>query len=252
MSDRAAGAGSSVGQHASGGLRKPGLVIFDCDGVLVDSEGISMRELTGAIADVGGMLSESQVHEAFAGMSLAAIEAGVMAHLGRPTPDGWMERFLATRAAAFERELQPIDGAAETVEAVRALGWETCVGSQGRPEKMAQTLRVSGLQDLFPPDRIFSATMVEHGKPAPDLFLYAAATCGFERAACVVVEDSATGVTAALAAEMRTLAYTGGDDVRAARLEQLGAEPLADLRELPARLSSRGRVARRTRGRAPL
>ncbi len=215
-----------------------GLVIFDCDGVLVDSEGISMRELTHAIAGIGGMLSEAQVHGAFAGMSLAAIEQGVVAHLGRPTPAGWMEGFLTTRVAAFERELRPVAGAAETVEAVRALGCETCVASQGRPEKMAQTLRVTGLQELFPAQRIFSATMVEHGKPAPDLFLHAAAACGFAPEACVVVEDSVTGVRAARAAEMRTIAYTAHDDALAARLAPLGAERLDDLRDLPARLAA--------------
>jgi beta-phosphoglucomutase-like phosphatase (HAD superfamily) len=215
-----------------------GLVIFDCDGVLVDSMGIDMRELTRAIAREGASLSEREVHDAFHGMALPDIERGVKRRLGRALPDGWLDRYLADRAAAFERELTPIDGAAQAVEAVRAIGWETCVGSQGGPQKMEQTLRITGLQRLFPPERIFSATMVERGKPAPDLYLHAAAVCGFAPADCVVVEDSVTGVTAARAAEMRTLAYVDGDAARAERLAALGAEVFHDMRDLPRLLAA--------------
>lgn len=214
-----------------------GLVIFDCDGVLVDSEGISMRELTRAIAREGGTLSRPAVEERFVGLSLADVVAGVEEHLDRAVPEGWLDAFLAERAEAFERELLPVPGAAEAVEGVRALGWETCVASGGRMEKMAQTLRVTGLHDLFPADRIFSVTLVERGKPAPDLFLHAARVCGFETSACVVVEDSIPGLTAARAAGMRALAYTNGDAALAARVAPLGAEPLDDLRTLPARLA---------------
>ena len=97
-----------------------GLVTFDCDGVLVDSMGIDMRELTRAIVAAGGTMTAQEVEDAFHGVALAEIERGVAAHLGRPVPDGWMERFLADRAAAFERELQPIDGAVEALDGVRA------------------------------------------------------------------------------------------------------------------------------------
>ena len=210
-----------------------GLVIFDCDGVLVDSMGIDMRELTRAIADVGGMLSEEQVTDAFHGVALADIERGVEAHLGRPLPAGWMERFLAQRAAAFERELRPIAGAREALDGVRAAGWELCVASGGAHEKMALTLRVAGLRDAVPAERIFSAYDVARPKPAPDLFAHAAAACGYASQACVVVEDSVPGVRAGQAAGMRTLAYSGGDAAQAARLAALGVELLADLRELP-------------------
>jgi HAD superfamily hydrolase (TIGR01509 family) len=214
-----------------------GLVIFDCDGVLVDSMGIDMRELTRAIASAGGTLDERAVTDAFHGVALADIEAGVAAHLGRPVPDGWMERFLADRAAAFARELLPVPGAAEAVASVRAAGWEACIASGGRVTKMEQTLRLAGLRDVFPDERIFSAYAVARPKPAPDLFLHAAAECGHPPEACVVVEDSVPGVTAARAAGMRTLGYNGGDVALAARLAALGAEPLADLRDLPARLA---------------
>lgn len=215
-----------------------GLVIFDCDGVLVDSMGIDMRELTRAIADVGGRMSAQDVADAFHGVALPAIQHGVEAHLGRPLPPGWMERFLARRAAAFERELEPIDGAREAIDGVRAIGWEACIASGGALQKMQLTLRVAGLRDAVPPDRIFSASMVAHPKPAPDLFLHAATRCGYEPDACVVVEDSVPGVTAGRAAGMRTLGYTGGDAAVAERLEPLGAELLEAMASLPDRLAT--------------
>ena len=215
-----------------------GLVIFDCDGVLVDSERISMRELTRALAREGGTLDESQVSERFVGLALLDVEREAAAHLGRPVPDGWLERFLAERAEAFERELRPVPGAREAVDGVRAAGWETCIASGGRMAKMEQTLRIAGLRDAFPDDRIFSAYAVPRGKPAPDLFLHAASVCGYAPEACVVVEDSVPGVIAGRNAGMRTLGYAAGDAPHAARLATLGAEPLADLRKLPARLAS--------------
>jgi HAD superfamily hydrolase (TIGR01509 family) len=214
-----------------------GLVIFDCDGVLVDSEGISMRELTRALAREGGTLSAAEVHEQFVGIAMVDIERKAAEHLGRPVPEDFIARFVAERAAAFERELRPVPGAREAIDGVRAAGWETCIASGGRMAKMEQTLRIAGLRDAFPDPRIFSATMVERGKPAPDLFLHAAASCGQAPEACVVVEDSVPGVTAARAAGMRTFGYSDGDAARAARLAALGAEPLAALHDLPGRLS---------------
>jgi HAD superfamily hydrolase (TIGR01509 family) len=209
-------------------------VIFDCDGVLVDSMVIDMRELTRAIAAAGGTMTAQDVENAFHGVALADIERGVAAHLGRPVPDGWMERFLADRAAAFGRELQPIDGALEAIDGVRAAGWDACIASGGALQKMELTLRVTGLRDAVPDDRIFSAYSVARPKPAPDLFLHAASACGFQPGACVVVEDSVPGVTAGLAAGMRTLGYSGGDAVIADRLAALGAEPLSAMTDLPA------------------
>ena len=214
-----------------------GLVLFDCDGVLVDSEVISMRELTRAIERAGGTLTEEEVRAQFVGIGMADIERKAAAHLGRPVPQDFVARFVAARAEAFERELLPVPGAREAIDGVRAAGWEACIASGGRMSKMEQTLRVAGLRDAIPDDRIFSATVVPRGKPAPDLFLHAAAVCGYAPAACVVVEDSLPGVTAGLAAAMRTFGYANGDAEHAARLAALGAEPLGDLRELPSRLA---------------
>jgi beta-phosphoglucomutase-like phosphatase (HAD superfamily) len=213
-----------------------GLVIFDCDGVLVDSEGISMRTLARALARAGGTLSEAEVREQFVGIAMADIERRAAAHLGRPLPDDFIDRFVAERAEAFEHELRAVPGAHAAIDGVRAGGWDACIASGGRMSKMEQTLRIAGLRDAIPDERIFSATMVAHGKPAPDLFLHAAAICGYAPQACVVVEDSVPGVTAGVAAGMRTFGYANGDAAHAGRLADLGAEPLADLRDLPARL----------------
>jgi len=217
--------------------RARGLVIFDCDGVLVDSMGIDMRELTRAIARIGGTMNAPEVEAAFYGVALADIERGVAAHLGRSVPEAWMERFLAKRAQAFERELQPIAGAREAIEGVRAAGWEPCIASGGAHEKVELTLRVTGLRDAIPADRIFSSYDVARPKPAPDLFLHAAAACGYVPESCVVVEDSMPGVTAARAAGMRTCGYANGDAAHAARLAALGAEPLHAMADLPALLA---------------
>jgi HAD superfamily hydrolase (TIGR01509 family) len=221
-------------------MPSPGLVIFDCDGVLVDSEPISMRVLTEAINAVGVAMSEAEVHAAFMGGSLEAIEREIALRRGAPLPPRWMEEFLAVRARAFDAELQPVEGAREAVEGVRALGWETCVASQGRPSKMRQTLGLTGLHDAFAAERIFSATMVRRGKPAPDLYLHAAATCGVEPDRCVVVEDSPTGVRGARAAGMRVLAYVApgrtGDEALA--LAAHGAEVFHDMREVPERVAA--------------
>lgn len=218
------------------------LVIFDCDGVLVDSEGISMRELTRALMAIGGMLDEEAVHATFSGRSLVDVERGVVAHLGRPVPDGWIDGWLTTREAAFEHELRPVPGALEALNGVRALGCEVCVASQGSFKKMAQTLRVTGLDAHVPNERIFSASMVTNGKPAPDLFLHAARTCGFEAVDCVVVEDSSTGVTAARAAGMRVFGYVAepapDDGARTGRLAALGAEVFHEMREVPGRVGA--------------
>ncbi|HEX7290751.1 MAG TPA: HAD-IA family hydrolase [Conexibacter sp.] len=240
---------SGAGGHATGRARGPrpgdahggaaapgdarGLVIFDCDGVLVDSEGISMRELTRALARAGGTLSEAEVRERFVGIAMADVERKAAEHLGRPLPDDFIARFVAERAEAFERELRPVPGAREAIDGLRAAGWEACIASGGRMSKMEQTLRITGLRDAIPDDRIFSATMVARGKPAPDLFLHAAAACGYLPPACVVVEDSVPGVTAARAAAMRTFGYANGDAAHAARLRELGAQPLHALQDLP-------------------
>jgi len=207
------------------------LVIFDCDGVLVDSEAISNRVLAAMLSERGLPTTLAQARREFQGMLLADVLARAEARLGRPLPDGWLARYEVERAEAFRRELQPVAGAVEVVERLRGGGLRVCVASQGKLEKTRLSLALTGLDRLFPEHVRFSAYSVANGKPAPDLFLHAAATIGVEPAACAVVEDTPSGVQAAVAAGMRAIGYTPDSDERA--LVEAGAEPLSSLDELP-------------------
>ncbi|HEY1715795.1 MAG TPA: HAD-IA family hydrolase [Solirubrobacteraceae bacterium] len=207
------------------------LVIFDCDGVLVDSEGISNAVLAQALSRLGVEISGAEAHEAYRGMFLTEIAADAERRLGAPLPPDFMERFERDREGAFRASLQPVPGAAEAVRAVRAMGSDVCVASQGRLSKTELTLSLTGLRDLFGPDALFSAHSVGRGKPAPDLFLYAAAQMGCPPAQCTVVEDTMIGVEAALAAGMRAIAYVPDGDGEA--FHAAGVETVRALSELP-------------------
>jgi beta-phosphoglucomutase-like phosphatase (HAD superfamily) len=148
------------------------LVIFDCDGVLVDSEVISNR-----VPEQGLPTTLPQARREYQGLLLADVLARG-GQVGRSLPANWLARYEAERSEAFRGELQPVVGAAETVEPLRAAGLRVCVASQGKLEKTRLSLALTGL-DLLLPERVrFSAYSVANGKPAPDLFLYAAATIG--------------------------------------------------------------------------
>ncbi len=210
------------------------LLIFDCDGVLVDSEPTSNRVLAAAISGVGLPMSAEQVAESFEGMRLADIQSGVEAQLGRKLPAGWLAEFEADRAAAFEKDLAPVSGVEMVLEEALAAGIPVCVASQARTEKTALTLGLTGLSRFFPDAALFSSTMVEHGKPHPELFLLAADTMGFDPADCFVVEDGALGVEAGRAAGMKVLGYAPTER-EAVRLSSRGAEvfrSMVDLRAL--------------------
>jgi HAD superfamily hydrolase (TIGR01509 family) len=212
----------------------PMLVIFDCDGVLVDSEGISNAVLAQALRAQGLEISGDEAHDAYRGMFLTEIVADAERRLGAPLPPDFLETFERDRIDAFRASLQPVPGAAEAVQAVKAMGCDVCVASQGKLEKTELTLTLTGLRDLFGPDALFSAHSVARGKPAPDLFLHAAAAMGHAPGSCTVIEDTMIGVQAALAAQMRAIAYApdgDGDGFRAA-----GVETVRALGELPAAL----------------
>ena len=182
------------------------LVIFDCDGVLVDSEPLSNAALAEALTALGMPHTTEQCFERFMGRSWASC----MEILGGE-PAGLHEDYRRRIFAAFERELEPVAGVGRAVDAVRAAGHAVCVASSGEHDKIRFTLGLTGLLDRFG-DRIFSATEVPRGKPAPDLFLHAARSCGHDPADCVVVEDSPLGIAAARAAGMRALGYAGRTD----------------------------------------
>jgi HAD superfamily hydrolase (TIGR01509 family) len=208
------------------------LVIFDCDGVLVDSEGISNAVLADALSGLGLRISAQEAHDRYRGMFLSEIRADAERQLGAALPPDFLEDFERDREDAFRASLQPVPGAAVAVREARALGYDVCVASQGRLSKTELTLRLCGLRDLFAADALFSAHSVARGKPAPDLFLHAASTMGWEPAQCVVVEDTMIGVQAARAAGMRVVAYApdGGDGV----FRDAGVETVAALEGLGA------------------
>jgi HAD superfamily hydrolase (TIGR01509 family) len=204
------------------------LVIFDCDGVLVDSDRISVRIDVDVFRRLGWPLTEEEVIERFVGRSDADMVEEIEAHLGRRLPADWEREFQPLYRAAYEAELAPVDG---IVEALDRITVPMCVASSGSHEKMRFTLGLTGLYPRFE-DRIFSVSEVERGKPAPDLFLHAAEQMGAEPAACAVVEDSRFGVEAARVAGMRAFGYAGGL-TPANRLEGPETVVFDDMRELP-------------------
>ncbi|MEV7520272.1 HAD family hydrolase [Streptomyces sp. NPDC091371] len=204
------------------------LVIFDCDGVLVDSERIAARVQVVLGAELGWPLTEQEVVERFIGRSSASIHEQIAARLGEDTAAVWSGRFEQLHREAVDEGLSPVDGLPEALD---ALTLPTCVASSGSHEKMRHTLGRTGLYGRFA-GRIHSATEVARGKPAPDLFLYAARRMGVDPAACAVVEDSRPGVQAARAAGMRAFGYAGGL-TPAERLEGAGTVVFRDMRDLP-------------------
>ncbi|MEV7415332.1 HAD family hydrolase [Streptomyces sp. NPDC089919] len=205
------------------------LVIFDCDGVLVDSERIAARVQVALGAELGWPLTEAEVVERFIGRSHAAIREQVAARLGEEVAGTWSARFEELHREAVDAGLAPVEG---LPEALAALTLPTCVASSGSHDKMRHTLGRTGLYEHFA-GRIYSASEVARGKPAPDLFLHAAARMGVDPAACVVVEDSRPGVLAARAAGMRSFGYAGGL-TPAERLAGPGTTVFHDMSRLPA------------------
>lgn len=182
------------------------LVIFDCDGVLVDSEPLSVRVLMDAVAAHGGTLSEAEAYRRFLGRSMATMVSILDEDFRIAADAAFLDGMRRALYQRFEEELQPITGIAN---AVQQMPWRKCVASSSQPERIRLSLGLTGLQDFFEP-HIFSATMVKRGKPEPDLFLHAAAEMNAEPGKCVVVEDSPAGILAAKRAGMRVFAFTGG------------------------------------------
>jgi HAD superfamily hydrolase (TIGR01509 family) len=204
------------------------LVIFDCDGVLIDSERLSVRVDVEMLRELGWPLTEAEVIERFVGRSDRDTRAAIEAHLGHPLPDGWGEQIERRYRDLFAAELVPVEG---IVQALQAIPEPTCIASSGTHDHLRYTLGLTGLYDRFA-GRIFSSEDVSQGKPAPDLFLYAAAQMGVAPERCVVVEDSRNGVLAARGAGMRALAFAGGHPP-AQLLAGPGTTVFSEMRELP-------------------
>jgi HAD superfamily hydrolase (TIGR01509 family) len=205
------------------------LVIFDCDGVLVDSERLAVRTEAQILASLGWPLSEAEIIDRFVGRSAEHMQLEIERQIGRSID--WDAEFEPRYREVFERELVPVPG---IVDALDKITTPVCLASSGSHDKMRFTLGKTGLFDRFD-GRIFSVVQVEHGKPAPDVFLFAAAQMGAAPDRCAVVEDSVSGVTAALAAEMTAFAFAGGvTSSQALSIE--GAVVFDDMVELPALL----------------
>ena len=185
------------------------LVLFDCDGVLVDSERLVIDIDVAAVTAAGWPMTREQAIEAFVGRSNADVMAMIEAQVGHPLPPDWDAAWEADYRRVFDELLEPVPGVRAAVEQVVARGRRTCVASSGSHDKMRRTLARTGLAELFE-GRIFSATEVERGKPAPDLFLHAASRMQVDPGRCVVVEDSRHGVAAARSAGMRVVGFAGG------------------------------------------
>jgi HAD superfamily hydrolase (TIGR01509 family) len=209
------------------------LVIFDCDGVLVDSEPLALRVCVELGAELGWPLTEKEIIDRFLGRSERAVRAQIEERLGPEAADRWETLYRERLNAAIDTELTEVDGISEALD---ALTLPSCIASSGSHAKMRRTLTRTGLYERFA-GRIFSASEVERGKPAPDLFLHAASRLGVAPERCAVVEDSQYGVRAARAAGMRCFAYAGGL-TPAEWLEGPDTVVFTDMRKLPVLLSA--------------
>ena len=218
----------------------PDLVIFDCDGVLIDSEVIACRADAACLAEIGIAITAEEVMDRYVGISAAAMFADLEARYGRALPPDFGETLHRRVAACFDTELAAIAGVDEALSALRC---RMCVASSSTPERLRHSLGLVGLLARFEPD-IFSAAQVARGKPAPDLFLFAAERMAVAPSACLVIEDSVAGVRGAVAAGMAVLGFTGGGHCRpghAQRLLDAGASStFGHMRELPRLLISIG------------
>jgi HAD superfamily hydrolase (TIGR01509 family) len=216
------------------------LIIFDCDGVLVDSEVISCRVHADVLTRYGYPITAEQVHQRFLGRSAYDATAEVEQELGRPLAEGYD---LERRTTLLAELAATVEAMPHLHAALDAIGARICVASSAAHEKIFTTLSRVGLYARFAPN-IFSGTQVRLGKPAPDLFLFAAGQMQASPARCLVIEDSVAGVAGALAAGMTVLGFHGGSHCRPGTAETLRAAGASmtfdDMRQLPGLI---GRIA---------
>ena len=211
------------------------LVIFDCDGVLVESERIVNRLEAQLITEIGLPMDEARARALFKSKTVGETAQLIEELLGGPLPPAWLYDWGFEVAALFVRELKAVPGVVDVVHALARASVPLCVASQSPPPRIALALQLTGLAGYFT-GRMYSAAMVKHPKPAPDLFLHAAAQMRVDPARCVVIEDSASGVIAARAAGMDVFGYAGDEDAQV--LSAAGASVFTAMKELPALLGS--------------
>jgi HAD superfamily hydrolase (TIGR01509 family) len=210
------------------------LLIFDCDGVLVDSERLANATLAELMTSLGHPMTAQEAIGTFTGRSLSDVVTLAESLLGRPIPADIGERYGERLLTRFRSELAPVAGARA---AIAALPYRKCVASSSTRERLALSLELTGLAPLFG-QHVYSATQVARGKPAPDLFLFAARSVGETPSACIVIEDSVLGIEAALAAGMAMIGFAGAShatDDLAQCLAAAGASTvIRSMAELPA------------------
>jgi HAD superfamily hydrolase (TIGR01509 family) len=202
-------------------------IIFDCDGVLVDSEAVSQHLSWQWAANAGVPITEAELAERYRGTYDPEMARDLEVRYGVTLPENFSATLKVAKVEAFATQVTPMPGARTTVELVAASGLPFCIGTSGSSEETESKLTSAGLADLFRRDRIFTAPQVKRGKPFPDLFLLAASTLGVPPARCLVIEDSAAGVRAALAGAMQVIGYAPDGDVFG--LAGLGAAVVGDL-----------------------
>jgi HAD superfamily hydrolase (TIGR01509 family) len=209
-------------------MTKPSLVIFDCDGVLVDTEHAANLLLARLVTEAGAPMTYEQSRKQFVGKSIKTVQAEVQELAGRTLPDDWHEMVRAESIKILAEGTEAVPGVEAQIKLLRGKGIPYCVASSGQIAKMHATLGCSGLLPLLE-DVLFSADMVAKGKPAPDLFLHAAKEMGHAPDACIVIEDSRPGVEAGVAAGMKVLGYAGDPLTDGEALAGAGATVFDDM-----------------------
>lgn len=192
------------------------LIIFDCDGVLIDSEIISAQMLVDELAGLGVSIDLAYVARHFLGRSYPTVMATIRKDFGLDLPPEFEDQYRSRLMAAFETGLTIMPHVAQVID---ALTLPYCVATSSSPKRAARSLQIVGLAHLTGP-RLFTASMVPNGKPAPDLFLLCARTLGADPARCLVIEDSLTGIRAARAAGMPVWRFTGGSHLKGRALDE--------------------------------
>eukprot|EP01038_Epipyxis_sp_PR26KG_P013090 gene13090-17544_t len=189
------------------------LVVWDCDGVLVDSEALLKQGEVEALADLGFVLTVDDCVRLFSGVSPDTAAANFLKEYKTPLPDNFFKLQIEGSMDLFRRRLVPL--MTSTVQKLHSEGVEMCVASGSPRSRVELCLELAGMKPYFPPEKIFTRELVPRGKPAPDLFLYSAEKMGYEPTSCLVVEDSTAGIQAALNARMEVIGYLGGGHTNA-------------------------------------
>lgn len=194
------------------------LVIFDCDGVLVDSEILSADVLISELDQIGVKIDREYVRLHCLGRSFPTVAKSLAINFGTTLPADFEQRYRSILLEKYETDLRVTTGVFEAIAAAQEMGFKTCVATSSSPPRVARTLGLAGLTKMFGAN-VFTASQVERGKPAPDLFLFAAKQMGSDPEQCLVIEDSIPGLQAAEAANMKRLAYSGASHLKGMGIE---------------------------------